>query len=56
MAIGDSKTLESALNMRGGILEMLKTVGIKVNLLRRKEIKIPPFSGSVIFKYAKVVK
>lgn len=55
-AIGDTKTLESALNMRGGIVEMLKAVGIKVNILERSRIIIPAFLGSVTFRYAKIVK
>lgn len=56
LAIGDPKILESALNIRGGVVEMLKAVGIKVNVLQRKEIIIPAFSGSIVLKYAKVVK
>lgn len=55
-AIGESKTLESSLNMPGGVIEMLRTVGIKVMVTKKQKVVVPAFSGGFQFKYAKVVE
>lgn len=55
-AIGNPKTLEAALNMRGGIVESLKVWGIQVNVLSEQSIIIKPYSGEFEYKYAKAVK
>lgn len=53
IAIGDPDALESALKMRGGIVETLKFWGIRVNITKSTEAEVPGFSGSIIFKYAR---
>ena len=45
-AIGDPKTLNSALTMRGGIVDSLKHWGIKVTIKEEPSIAIPAFTGS----------
>ena len=53
-AIGDSKSMESALKMRGGVLETLKFWGIQVTVDKEQEIVIPAFKGTHSFEYAKI--
>lgn len=55
-AIGDPKTLEGALRMRGGVVETLKFWGIQVDVAQKKEIIIPAFKGTRHFEYAKAVE
>lgn len=55
-AIGSAKGLESSLNMRGGIVEMLRAIGIKVDLVKSSKVVIPAFSGASHFDYVKVVE
>ncbi|MBS6333161.1 MAG: DUF881 domain-containing protein, partial [Veillonella sp.] len=45
-AIGDPKTLNSALTMRGGVVDSLKHWGIKVTIKEENEIAIPAFTGT----------
>ena len=55
-AIGSARGLESSLNMRGGIVEMLRAVGIKVNLVKSSKVVIPAFSGASHFDYVEPVE
>ena len=45
-AIGDPKTLNSALTMRGGVVDSLKHWGIKVTIKEENELAIPAFTGT----------
>ncbi len=54
-AIGNSKYLESALNIRGGILDNYKAYGIKIDLKREKKIRIDKFDGTLKFKVANII-
>ncbi len=53
-AIGDSKTLESALRLRGGVVETLKQWGITVEVEKKKSVYIPAYKGPRQFEFAKV--
>lgn len=55
-AIGNPKTLEAALNMRGGIVETLKVWGINVSVTIENPVVIKPYSGEFRYKYAKAAK
>lgn len=55
-AIGNPKTLEAALNMRGGIVENLKVWGIQVSVKAEDEIVIKPYEDEFKYKYAKANK
>lgn len=55
MAIGDPKTLDSALHMRDGIIDTLKAWGIQVKITQSASITVPGYNGSLYFKYAKPV-
>jgi len=53
-AIGNPKTLESALRLRGGVVETLKFWGIQVDVKPEKAVVIPAFKGSRHFEFAKM--
>lgn len=52
-AIGDPKTLESALRLRGGVVETLKFWGITVDVKKKDDVVIPAYKGTRHFEYAK---
>jgi len=52
-AIGDPAVLESALRMRGGVIETLDRYGIKVTVARSDQIILPAFRSIPEFRYAK---
>jgi len=51
-AIGDSDALESGLNIREGIVDILKLYKIEVNVTKSSKVKIEKYSGVPSFKYA----
>lgn len=54
-AIGDPKTLEAAVNMRGGLKDVFSAVGIEVAVRTEDKLSLPRYSGLVNFKYAEPV-
>jgi len=52
-AIGDPKTLEASLTMRGGIVEYLAEWGIEFNIVISENITVNAYTGSVTQKYAR---
>lgn len=52
-AIGDPKTLESALRLRGGVVETLKFWGITVDVKKKDNLVIPAYKGTRHFEYAR---
>ena len=55
-AIGDPQTLETALKMRGGVIETLQFWGIQVSLKQQELVHIPGYKGTFRFEHAKAVK
>ncbi len=55
-AIGDPKSLEASLKMRGGVIETLKFWGIQVSVAPEEEVLVPAFKGAFRFEYAKPVR
>ena len=55
-AIGEKKTLENAIKMRGGVAETLKIWGIQLVLETSDKVYIPPYKGTRRRVYAKVVE
>lgn len=51
--IGDPATLEGALNIRGGLVEGLRALGLVIKISRRDSITVPPYKGSMNFEFAK---
>ncbi|HHW15006.1 MAG TPA: DUF881 domain-containing protein [Firmicutes bacterium] len=54
-AVGDPDTLESAMRLRGGVLDALRTWGIKVRVERVEKMALPAYTGSLEFEYARPV-
>jgi len=54
--IGDVKTLENALKMRGGVIETLQFWGIQVAIKKQESLVIPAYKGTFRFELAKPVK
>lgn len=55
-AIGNAKYLESALNIKNGVVSSLKSYGIKVDIETDKSITIDKYDATLRFKYATIVK
>lgn len=55
-AIGDAATLESAINMTGGVLSELRNWNIGVQIQKSNRIDMKAYSGSVTFKYVTTAK
>ena len=51
-AIGDKAALESALNLRGGVLDVLRLYNIEVNVTKSDKLKISKFTGHIDLTYA----
>ena len=52
-AIGDKKSLENALHMRGGVAETLGVWGIQLDIKASNDVYIPPYRGSIRQSYAR---
>lgn len=52
-AIGDNKYLESALNIKGGYLDLMKADGIDITYVVEENVIIPAFDGEQKFEYAR---
>lgn len=55
-AIGNAQYLESAMNIKNGVVDTLKDLGVAVEVVREKEITIEKFSGSISLKNASVLE
>ena len=51
-AIGNSQYLESAMNIKNGIVDTLEEYGLNITVERSKEVKILKFDGTFNTKYA----
>lgn len=52
VAIGDPATLEGALNIRGGLLDGLRALGLTITITRRDNLTVPAYKGSFTFEHA----
>ncbi|MBQ9614985.1 MAG: DUF881 domain-containing protein [Selenomonadaceae bacterium] len=50
-AIGEKKTLENAIKMRGGVAETLKVWGIQLETELSDNVRVPAYKGSLKFVY-----
>lgn len=55
-AIGNAQYLESALNIKNGVADLLREIGIGVKITREKDVKIAKYDGTFSFKDATVDK
>ena len=54
-AIGDPTTLENALSMRNGVVDVLGLYGIKTSIVKKDELLIEAYDGEVQFKHAQMM-
>jgi len=54
--IGNPATLETALKMRGGVIETLQFWGIQIAVKQTSAVEIPAFKGTFRFRYAQPVQ
>jgi len=52
-AIGDPATMEGALNIRGGLVESLRALGLAISVRRNDTLTVPAFKGTLNFEFAK---
>jgi uncharacterized protein YlxW (UPF0749 family) len=52
-AIGNPDQMIAALEMRGGILETIRFFGLESNIVKKEEVSVPAYTGSLDFKYSK---
>ncbi|GAB6181894.1 DUF881 domain-containing protein [Desulfotomaculum defluvii] len=55
-AIGNPKTLENSLFMKGGVVDQLRIWGIKVDVRKKDNLEIAEYTGSTTFEYAKSIQ
>lgn len=55
-AIGDKKSLENSIKMRGGVADTLKVWGIQLEVAPADNIYIPPYKGTFKRTYSRVVE
>ncbi len=55
-AIGDPDTLEAGLNIRDGVVDVMRAFKINVTITKSNKIQIPKYNGTVTFKHAEEVK
>ncbi len=55
-AIGNAKYLESALNIKGGLVDSFEVYGIKINITTEKSITITKYDGKLNLSKATVVE
>lgn len=53
-AIGNAEYLESAINIKNGVADLLREIGIGVKITREKEVNIQKFDGALNFKDATI--
>ncbi len=52
-AIGPPQTLEGALNIRGGLVESLRGLGLDIRVERQARLRLPAYAGRLRFEYAR---
>jgi uncharacterized protein YlxW (UPF0749 family) len=55
-AIGNSRTLDGALNQRFGIVQNIREIGYYIEVKQVETIELPAFNGSIKFQYANTVR
>jgi len=53
VALGDPQTLDGALNIRGGLIEGLRALGLVITVSRRDNLVVPAFKGTITFEHAR---
>lgn len=56
VAVGDPATLEGALDIRGGLVEGLRALGLVLTISQRDNLVVPAYKGTITFEHAKPVE
>ncbi|MEW5761648.1 MAG: DUF881 domain-containing protein [Bacillota bacterium] len=56
VAIGDPDVLASALEIEGGVAEMLRAFGASCLIKKKDTVRIPAYEGTMAFQYARPIK
>ena len=51
-AIGNPNTLEAGLNIRDGVVDVMRAFKISVTITKSNKVSIPKYNGTVTFQYA----
>lgn len=51
-AIGSPQVMKAALNLRGGFVEGLRSVGLSVEVMEQQTLTLPPYKGPLQFRRA----
>lgn len=54
-AIGNPETIDSTLTIRFGVIEQMKSYGLRIDIEQEDEIEIPRYSGIIKYRYAEPV-
>jgi uncharacterized protein YlxW (UPF0749 family) len=52
-ALGDPATLEGALNIRGGLIDGLRALGLSITTSRQTDLQVPAYRGLLKFEHAR---
>lgn len=55
-AIGEAKTLEAGLIIKGGVVDTLTPWGINVTITKSDKLEIPAYKGASNFKYSEIIE
>ncbi len=55
-ALGDPGTLEGALNIKGGLVEALRAIGLGVGVARQDRLQVPALAQPARFEHARPLK
>jgi uncharacterized protein YlxW (UPF0749 family) len=55
-ALGDPATLEGALNIRGGLVDGLRALGLVITISRQADLSVPAYRGVLKFEHARPVE
>ncbi|MGH2404824.1 MAG: DUF881 domain-containing protein [bacterium] len=55
-ALGDPATLQGALNIRGGLVDGLRALGLGITIDRRTDLAVPAYRGVQKFEHARPVE
>jgi len=56
VALGDPATLEGALNIRGGLVDGLRALGLSITISRQSDLTVPAYRGVLKFEHARPIE
>ncbi len=54
-AIGSPETIESTLTIRFGIIEQMKSYGLRIDIKQKDSLEVPRYTGVIKYRYAETV-